>query len=131
MKRVGSVLSRSELNPFLHIWYHTIRAQNGPCRCGLKYWRYGVKHYPINQPVSSTLLTVIIQTMLLVITKLRIISIIVHENFILQESCLPFRLNHKIYITLYLYRQNKTNHFEIFNKSSSTAYRIVKKTYYE
>ena len=26
---MGSVLSRSELGPFLHIWYHTVRTQSG------------------------------------------------------------------------------------------------------
>ena len=29
LKRVGSVLSRSELDPFLYIWYHTVRTLNG------------------------------------------------------------------------------------------------------
>ena len=35
MKRVGSVLSRSELDPFLYIWYHTVRTQSGLSPCGL------------------------------------------------------------------------------------------------
>ena len=35
LKRVGSVLSRSALDPFLYIWYHTVRNQNGLSPCGL------------------------------------------------------------------------------------------------
>ena len=35
LKRVGSVLSRSELEPFLfiHVWYHTVWAQSGISSC--------------------------------------------------------------------------------------------------
>ena len=33
LKRVGSVLSRSELDPFLYIWYHTVRTQSGLSTC--------------------------------------------------------------------------------------------------
>ena len=36
MMRVGSVLSRSELDPFLYIWYHTIQTKkrHSPCNTG-------------------------------------------------------------------------------------------------
>ena len=34
LKRVGSVLSRWELDPFLYIWYHTVRTQSGLSPCG-------------------------------------------------------------------------------------------------
>ena len=34
LKRVGSVLSRSELDPFLYIWYNTVRTKSGLSPCG-------------------------------------------------------------------------------------------------
>ena len=33
LKRVGSILSRPELDPFLYIWYNTVRTQNGLSLC--------------------------------------------------------------------------------------------------
>ena len=33
LKRVGSVLSRSELDPFLYAWYHTVRTKSGLSPC--------------------------------------------------------------------------------------------------
>ena len=33
LKLVGSVLSRSELDLFLYIWYHTVQIQNGLSPC--------------------------------------------------------------------------------------------------
>ena len=40
LKRVGSVSSRSELDSFLYIWYHTVRTQNGvsPCAQSIESW---------------------------------------------------------------------------------------------
>ena len=38
LKRVGSVLSRSELDPFLYIWYHTFRTRNGLSPCVISYY---------------------------------------------------------------------------------------------
>ena len=37
LKRVGSVLSRSELDPFLYLWYRTVCTQSGPSPCGFMY----------------------------------------------------------------------------------------------
>ena len=37
LKRVGSVLSRSDLDPFLYKWYHTFRTQNWLSPCGHIY----------------------------------------------------------------------------------------------
>ena len=35
LKRLGSILSRSELDPFfIYIWYHTVRTQYGLSLCG-------------------------------------------------------------------------------------------------
>ena len=42
-KRVGSVLSRWELDPFLYIWYHTVRTQSGLSPCEIfKKWNQEV-----------------------------------------------------------------------------------------
>ena len=40
LKRVGSVSSRSDLDPFLYIWYHTVRTQSGlrPCAIYLYFF---------------------------------------------------------------------------------------------
>ena len=35
--RIGSVLSRSELDPYLYIWYHTNQIQNGLCPCAMYF----------------------------------------------------------------------------------------------
>ena len=45
-KRVSSVISRSELDPFLYIWYHTVRTQNGLSPCALTYC-YGLVHVSV------------------------------------------------------------------------------------
>ena len=39
LKRVGSVKSRPELDPFLYIWYHTVRTKNGLSPHGLSIFR--------------------------------------------------------------------------------------------
>ena len=41
LKRVGSVLSSSEFDPFLYIWYHTVRTQSGLSPCGNTERIYG------------------------------------------------------------------------------------------
>ena len=51
---MGSVLSRSELDSFLYIWYQTVRNQNGLSHCGDEVYRSkigeGVKVVPDYSP---------------------------------------------------------------------------------
>ena len=48
LKRAGSVLSRSGLNPFLYIWHHTVRTHSGLSPSGYYY------NCELNQRPSSS-----------------------------------------------------------------------------
>ena len=50
LKRVGSVLSRSELDPFLYIWYHIVRTQIGLSPCVLNIDTCRQKYTQFNPP---------------------------------------------------------------------------------
>ena len=50
LKRVGSVLSRSELEPFPYIWYQTARTQSGLSPCGNNDEFYNLFLYQMCHP---------------------------------------------------------------------------------
>ena len=79
--RVGRVLSRSQLDPFLYIWYHTIRTQNGLSLCGRRR-HFRTQSWPSTVDKKIMYSLVISQYLLLLI-----------NNDILAYVCVYFVIN--------------------------------------